>query len=32
MRDLAGYTPASLYRNRHEVSYDEGTFVQETTG
>jgi AraC-like DNA-binding protein len=26
LRELAGYTPASLYRNRHEVSHDEGTF------
>jgi AraC-like DNA-binding protein len=32
LKDLAGYTPASLYRNRHEVGYDEGTFVQESTG
>jgi AraC-like DNA-binding protein len=32
LRELAGYTPASLYRNRHEVSDDEGTFVQESTG
>jgi AraC-like DNA-binding protein len=31
LRELAGYTPASLYRNRHEVGYDDGTFVQETT-
>jgi AraC-like DNA-binding protein len=32
LRDLAGYTPASLYRNRHEVGFDEGTFVQESAG
>jgi AraC-like DNA-binding protein len=32
LRELSGYTPASLYRSRHEVGYDGGTFVQETTG
>ncbi|MEJ3655492.1 AraC family transcriptional regulator [Actinomycetes bacterium KLBMP 9759] len=32
LRELAGYTPASLYRNRHEVTQGEGTFVQEPAG
>ncbi len=32
LRELAGYTPGSLYRNRHEVGYDAGTFVQEPAG
>jgi AraC-like DNA-binding protein len=32
LRELSGYTPASLYRSRHEVGYDGGTFVQETMG
>ncbi|WP_232667744.1 helix-turn-helix domain-containing protein [Pseudonocardia sp. TRM90224] len=32
LRELAGYTPAALYRNRHEVSQERGTFVQEPAG
>jgi AraC-like DNA-binding protein len=32
LRELAGYTPASLYRAWHEDGHNRGTFVQDPAG
>jgi AraC-like DNA-binding protein len=32
LRELAGYTPAALYRDRHTVGDGEGNFVQDAVG
>ncbi|MGP4029240.1 hypothetical protein [Actinomadura sp. 3N407] len=32
LRELAGYTPASLYRAWYEGGHDSGTFVQDAAG